>query len=56
MANFFANNIFKYIFVKGNVGIPLKISLKFVPKGPINNSIGSMPWDKPWDIIWTNDD
>ena len=33
----FADDIFKCIFVNGNVWIPIKISLKFVPKGPISN-------------------
>ena len=32
-----ADDIFKCIFLKENVCIPTKISLKFVPKGPINN-------------------
>ena len=30
------HNIFKCIFLNENVKIALKISLKFVPKGPIN--------------------
>ena len=33
----FANDIFKRIFFNENVWISIKISLKFVPKGPINN-------------------
>ena len=33
----FADNIFKCIFLNENVWIPIKISLIFVPKGPINN-------------------
>ena len=33
----FADDIFKCIFVNENVWIPVKISLKYVPKGPINN-------------------
>ena len=33
----FADDIFKCIFVNENVWIPIKMSLKFVPKGPINN-------------------
>ena len=33
----FADDIFKCIFLNENVWIPIKISLKFVPKGPINN-------------------
>ena len=33
----FPGNIFKYIFLNENVWIPIKSSLKFVPKGPIND-------------------
>ena len=33
----FADDIFIRIFFNGNVWISIKISLKFVPKGPINN-------------------
>ena len=33
----FADDIFKCIFLTENVWIPIKISLKFVPMGPINN-------------------
>ena len=33
----FADDIFKCIFFIENVWIPIKISLKFVPKGPIDN-------------------
>ena len=33
----FADDTFKCIFLNENVRISLKISLKFVPKGPINN-------------------
>ena len=33
----FADNIFKHVFFNENVCILIKISLKFVPKGPINN-------------------
>ena len=32
----FADDIFKCIFLNENVWIPIEISLKFVPKGPIN--------------------
>ena len=45
---------FQYIFLNGNVWILYKISLKFVPKGPINNIpavVQIMAWwragDKP---------
>ena len=33
----FADDTFNRIFVKENVRISIKFSLKFVPKGPINN-------------------
>ena len=33
----FPDDIFKWIFLNENVLISVKISLKFVPKGPINN-------------------
>ena len=33
----FANDVFECIFVNENVWISLKISLKFVPKLPVNN-------------------
>ena len=50
----FADDIFKCIFLNENIWIPIKISLKFVPKGPINNIpalVQIMAWpclgDKP---------
>ena len=50
----FADDTFKCIFLNGNVRISIKISLKFVPKGPINNNpalVQIMAWhqsgDKP---------
>ena len=48
----FANNIFKYIFFNENAQISLKISLKFIPKGPINNIpalVQIMAWRRPGD-------
>ena len=36
----FRVNIFKCIFLNENVRISIEISLKFVPKGPINNIVG----------------
>ena len=33
----FADDILKCIFLNENVWIPIEISLKFVPKGPIGN-------------------
>ena len=47
-----ADDIFKCIFLKRNVWIPTKISLKFVPKGPINNIpalVQRMAWRRPGD-------
>ena len=46
----FADDIFKCIFFNKNVWIPIKVSLKFVPKGPINNipaSVQIMAWRRP---------
>ena len=46
----FADDIFKCISFNENVWIPIKISLKFVPKGPINNSpslVQMMVWRRP---------
>ena len=44
---YFADDIFKYIFVNEKVCIFIKISLNFVPKGPIDNNtalVQIMPW------------
>ena len=48
----FADAIFKCVFVNENVGIPIKISLNFVPQGPINNIpslVQIMAWRRPGD-------
>ena len=48
----FADDIFKGIFLNENVWIPIKFSLKFVPKGPINNIpalVQIMAWRRPGD-------
>ena len=48
----FADDIFKCIFSNENVWISIKISLKFVPKGPINNIpalVQIMVWRRPGD-------
>ena len=48
----FADDILKCIFLNENVWIPIKISLKFVPKGPINNIpalVEIMAWRRPGD-------
>ena len=47
-----ADDIFKCIFLKENVWISIKISLKFVPKGPINDIpavVQIMAWCCPGD-------
>ena len=52
----FPDDIFKRIFFNENIRISIKISLKFVPKGPNNNipAIGLAPTRRQ-DIIWNND-
>ena len=51
---YFPDDIFKWIFLNENVWISINISLKFVPRGPINNIralVQIMAWrrsgDKP---------
>ena len=48
----FADDIFKCIFLNENIWISIKISMKFVPKGPINNIpalVQIMAWRRPGD-------
>ena len=48
----FADGTFKHIFLNENVRISIKISLKFVPKGSINNItalVQIMAWRRPGD-------
>ena len=48
----FPDDIFKCIFLNENVWISIKISLKFVPKGPIDNIpalVQIMAWRRPGD-------
>ena len=48
----FADDIFNCIFLNENVWIPIEISLKFVPKGPIKNIpalVQIMGWRRPGD-------
>ena len=48
----FADDIFKRIFLNENIWILIKISLKFVPKGSINNIpalVQKMAWRRPGD-------
>ena len=49
---YFADDIFKCIFLNENVSVAIKISLKFVPKGPISNIpalVQIMAWRRPGD-------
>ena len=48
----FGDDIFKCIFLNENVLISIRISLKFIPKGPINNItalVQKMAWCPPGD-------
>ena len=48
----FPEDIFKIIFLNENVWISIKISLKFVPQGPLNNTpavVQIMAWGRPGD-------
>ena len=48
----FADDMFKCIFLNENAWIPMEISLKFVPKGPINKIpalFQIMAWRRPGD-------
>ena len=48
----FADDTFKHIFLNENIRISIKISPKFVPKGPINNIpalVQIMAWHRPGD-------
>ena len=48
----FPDDIFKWIFLNENVWISINISLKFVPRGPINNIptlVQVMAWRRPGD-------
>ena len=42
-ARHFTDDIFKRIFLHENVSILIKISLKFIPKGPIDNTPALVP-------------
>ena len=48
----FPDDMFKCFFLNENVSIAIKISLKFVPKGPFNNIpalVQIMDWRRPGD-------
>ena len=51
-----AEDIFKCIFLFENLWISIKVSLKLVPKGPINNIpalVQIMAWRRPGDKPWS---
>ena len=48
----FSDDIFKYIFLKESDSILIKISLKFVPKGPVDNILALVQIMAWW---WTGD-
>ena len=51
------DDIFKWIFLNENVWIFIKISLKFISKGPVNNIpalVQIMPWRRPGDKPFLN--
>ena len=54
--NQFSDENFKCILFKENILIAIKISLKFVPKGPVNNisSDNGLVPARRQAIIWTN--
>ena len=61
MAASLADDNFKCIFLYENDIIPIRISLKFVPRSPMDNMLALvqiMAWRRPGDklIIWTNAD
>ena len=52
MAAIFSDDILKWIFLNENVWISINISLKFFPRGPINNIptlVQVMAWHRPGD-------
>ena len=54
MAATLADDTFNRIFVNENVRISIKFSLKFVPRGPINNIaslVQIMAWRRPGDKL-----
>ena len=52
-----ADDIFKRIFLNENIWIPIKIPLKFVHKGSINNIpalVQIVAWRRPGDKLYLN--
>ena len=53
IAAILADDISKWIFLNENGRIPTQISLKFIPKSPVDNKPNWFRWQA---ITWTNDD
>ena len=51
----FADNIFRSIFANEKHSILIKICLKFIPKGPLNNTSGNGA-EQATSVSWTNAD
>ena len=51
----FPDDIFSFIFLNENVQIAINISLKFVPRVPINNIPALVQPARRQAIIWAND-
>ena len=52
------DDIFKWIFLNENMWISIRISLKFVPRGPINNIpvlAQIMAWHRPMIAVFIED-
>ena len=62
IAAIMADNISKLIFLNENGRIPTQISLKFIPKSPVDNKLAylgsgnSLAPNRRQAITWTNDD
>ena len=52
MAALLADNIFRSIFVNEKFCILIKISLKFVAKGPLDNNPALVYWDNSFTLKW----
>ena len=55
MVAILADDIFKCIFLKANDGIPVHISLKFIPMSPVDNKavlVRVMAWRRTGEISY----
>ena len=59
MAAILADNIFNCIYLNENDRIPIQISLKYIPRSPIDSKqalVQVMAVNRRQAITWTNDD